>query len=321
MNTIRAIDLTSINRADTIRFESLATTEMSNKFGVDFAAHYVATGYIKHMHNGTASLTRGAAFVTVVVDSINGNTIEPVEHEYVWGAHVFVEIMDPDEYEPEDSEDDSEVGMASIADMPDPEDDGVMCEFPTCTTIATRVGLRQIANPSADHPTGVQSDDPVCEYHAMTWSGLWGTWEIEDDWTHGVGVGGRGPVSKLESERRYGNISDDTFADEVASVMAGIASVSTGVVSLDKSDGGFVEADVQPEQATTAGKISVGMAVRFTHRATIITGTVEAVDPFEDSRGRIGVYLRGDSTKYRMRPSDSVIHITPTWSGGLFSHA
>ena len=54
------------------------------------------------------------------------------------------------------------------------------CEFPECRAEATRRGLLQVANPSAEHPEGVQKRVSVCEHHSFRWSALWGSWPLPE---------------------------------------------------------------------------------------------------------------------------------------------
>src|SRR5690349_19474190 len=56
-----------------------------------------------------------------------------------------------------------------------------ICENPWddgCKSIATRMGLLHVANPSAEHPDGIRREVAVCGKHSVTWSALWGTWPM-----------------------------------------------------------------------------------------------------------------------------------------------
>ncbi len=53
------------------------------------------------------------------------------------------------------------------------------CEFPGgCEKTADCQGLLHVANPSAEHPEGVQRKVWVCEGHGPRWSALWGYWPV-----------------------------------------------------------------------------------------------------------------------------------------------
>lgn len=75
---------------------------------------------------------------------------------------------------------------------------------------------------------------------------------------------------------------------------------------------GFIEAEVQREIDVTADALMPNWDVRFTYASRIIEGTVDAVDPFGDRHGRIGVYLIDASysrKKYRVRPERPFIRL------------
>ncbi|MFD5451602.1 hypothetical protein [Streptomyces sp. NPDC127100] len=101
-----------------------------------------------------------------------------------------------------------------------------------CTDAATHVALMQIANPSDEHPTGIQAKRLFCEYHAMR-SGAWGIWPIENDSDYGVPLGAAGlAINKVETDRRYGDISEIEYDYKIETLMGAMGDLSGP--SLDK---------------------------------------------------------------------------------------
>lgn len=213
-----------------------------------------------------------------------------------------------------------------------PVHEGPACAFPGgCGEIATLVGLLQVANPSPETgERGIQRNVPVCEYHGMVWSGLWGTWDLENDSEYGVVFGAEGkPVYEMERQRQWGELREEEFAAwwegyTSAPSTGGVSLAKRQVVtrptftpgdqvSVDPDAPGFVESDYQPapimEQVRVAD-LEPNWDIRL---ASGIVATVDQVDPLPDKRGRIGVYLiehaGGEVRKVRLRPGRMVTRL------------
>lgn len=225
---INVMELTAAHRNEYITFESLATDVMAEKFRVPFAEKFTGRGMIRYIESGTASLTRGAKFVTVMVTDINGHElIEPIDHEFVWGAHVDIEIIDYD---------------AMIAEM--------RAELaPTPNPVPAAPPVADIKTDDPVHPCGLQKSDMPCD--AATWVGLdrdsktkipvcdvhsrssrwWGVWPIKNDSFYGR------PIRNAEIEHSDGKMSRpvlDAIVDEVANFRRKTLGAPT--VTLHKSD-------------------------------------------------------------------------------------
>jgi len=84
------------------------------------------------------------------------------------------------------------------------------CENPWrggCQQVATRIGLLQVANPSACNPDGVQREVLVCEQHADTWHALWGTWPVPADHTPA-------PPARTQVMRRHWHVGHNLVGQE-----------------------------------------------------------------------------------------------------------
>lgn len=198
----------------------------------------------------------------------------------------------------------------------------LVCEFPSCGVKAECAGLLQVENPKPGFPKGIQRNVLVCDYHSFRWSGMWGSWLIENDAQYGVPFGAEGKVIyNAESDLAMGVITPGVFVQ----VIANVSDSSTGVVSLDKAEPRLFSQLIEPEpegptreelaaiEAEEAGFIEViggkpqsyveakyaerGMKVTFTHQGKDVRGIVDCVDPCPDYRGRIGLYVVTESDK------------------------
>lgn len=306
---IRAIELDArLNITDMVAFESMATEEMAEKFGVEWAAAFNATGQIIAIRKTMASMTRGAAIVTVRVESVNGNKITPVDHEFVWGAHVFVDVADAESAPAHEDDSEEDSATEPMGDMPDPESDGHMCDMPKCTAVATHVAI------DMDGKTRV----PVCkaDSYSTRW---WGVHPIEDDSEFGVPVGSTGHIAAFESARRDGVIGADEFKIEVTRLVESEAELirrgasGPGITLAKSGDECVSESPVatitRTPELVNVGDIEVNWDVRFQAGTRTVEGTVDeshGLGP-DSYQMRVRLIHPSGEAEWFTLPSDGVI--------------
>jgi hypothetical protein len=164
---INAIELPTDAVGRTIEFETVVAYDYhAMKFGVEFGEKITVRGTVVDVIRKT-QLT-GRAVVTVIIECTDTDG-EPFTTQFNLGSHNRFEYV----------EEDSEPGMASIADMPEPGTDEVTCDMDGCVATATHVAL------DIDGETKI----PVCTVDSYN-TRFWGVWPIENDDQFGAAVGG-----------------------------------------------------------------------------------------------------------------------------------